>query len=303
MKKIFKFSILTTIILFVFGGNEISQNRQLEHENFASKLEKIDVSKIELTNPFTTSTLTGSSDTLKIAFTFAGQSNILPTVGDTYLDLDEVFPEQVFQWGRYGGDANTIRGPTYPLQHYDNLSGLGWKGIAVGFTQRFVETYPKSKIVIIACGDGGTGFNDGRWSYGGVNYLDAINRTNDFFTAHPEYQVGGMIWHQGEDDKAYWETYTDSLDVFIDRVRTNITRWDNNTPFVLGGLLPYNVGLSSDGFSLDSIIRDTPNRKANVYFADPAIPTELTRQDEVHFDALGSYEFGRRYAEKWINRN
>jgi hypothetical protein len=70
-------------------------------------------------------------------------------------------------------------------------------------------------------------------------------------------------------------------------------------PFIVGGFVPYWADQSQDRRILDSVIRETPFRITKTGYDNPRFPFKISKPDnkvdEIHFDAAGQREMGRRY--------
>lgn len=90
----------------------------------------------------------------------------------------------------------------------------------------------------------------------------------------------------------------------LDRMVTNMRRdiagtAGDSIPFILGGFVPYWVNLRNDRKITDSIVRETPTRVTRTGYASAREPFIITKPDntidDVHFDASGQRELGKRY--------
>ena len=103
-------------------------------------------------------------------------------------------------------------------------------------------------------------------------------------------ELAYIIWHQGEADKDENPTdYQNALDNMIDDVRSRMTG-ASVTPFILGEPLQ-SGGLTDPNIS--AVIADTPNRKANTFFANSV--GLVDGGDNIHFDAPSLRTYGQRY--------
>ncbi|NAS14078.1 sialate O-acetylesterase [Poritiphilus flavus] len=223
----------------------------------------------------------------------AGQSNTYSGVG-----LDSKFDhshEQIKQLGRFGSDNLRVIKAQEPLQHHSKAKGK------VGFAMTFAKLLfdhlkDGSDILIIPCGHGGTGFTDRKWNKGDELYQDAIARVKLVLHEYKNSELKAILWHQGERDIGNG-SYQVHLDDFIQNFRQDIGQ--ENVPFILGGMVPFWVEQEEARQKIQEIISETPERLGNVGYVDPEYPFLIEKtnnfHDEVHFDAKGQRELGRRY--------
>lgn len=230
----------------------------------------------------------------------AGQSNTLSGTGSNPA-VDAPHPK-VFQLGRQGERNLNIMLARDPLEHHSVRGGK------IGFAMTFAKLYADEllengrNILLIPCGHGGTGFSDSRWSAGDDLYEDAVYRVNYALTNFPDSKLVAILWHQGEKDVGN-KKYQALLDSMIVNLRRDCGNDGTSLPFVLGRMIPYWVDQSAIRISHELIIKDTPNRIEKVGFASPRYPFVIQKEDnsvdEVHYDAEGQRELGKRYFEEY----
>lgn len=215
--------------------------------------------------------------------------------------VPKVHPD-IKQLGRFGENNMEIIAANEPLEHHSQLEN------SVGFATTFAELYRQEylqdnrQLLIIPCGQAGSGFQDDKWSIGGYLYTDAFRRVEHIYQFADKSKVVAILWHQGENDIGN-EDYQHNLDEFIEALRTQLK--NKTVPFILGGMVPYWVNQSSDRKAIQSIIKDTPNRLINTGYADPTYPfvieKEIKDQNAIHYDGAGLIELGRRYFKSYQN--
>lgn len=225
-----------------------------------------------------------------------GQSNTHYGEGyDTDLDCPE---SGIWQLGRFGANNFKIIEASEPLEHY--TSQPGFIGFALSFAKYYKKTFLHTtrQVLIIPCGKGGTGFTDKSWNPGDPLYEDAVSRTNFIIRNYPNSKLVAILWHQGERDE-FNQNYKEALDSMIIRIRMDISGCSASTPFILGGMVPYWTNKAQSRVEINNIIAGTPNRIQNTGYADPRKPYIIEKPDnsysEIHFDAAGQRELGRRY--------
>lgn len=204
----------------------------------------------------------------------------------------------IFQLGRHGGNNMKVIAAQEPLEHHtyqENRIGFG-----LTFGKEYLKNYlqPERSVLIIPCGFGGTGFSDNRWNKGDDLYNDAINRVNHILKNSPNSRLVAILWHQGERDID--TNYQEALDAMILNMRKDIKDANaSQVPFILGGMVPYWVDQDDERKDVERIIKSTPQRIPFTGFADPRKPFVISkpdnREDEVHYDANGQRELGKRY--------
>ena len=254
--------------------------------------------------PFIQSTFSNNSNLVTETWVFIvpGQSNMLPTTGASWDSNPDAYPNGTLQWGRFIPNINTLMSATIPLEHWGmNVSSGFGRGITMRFANRLKAQYPNVTIVFIPVADGGTGFSDGSWNKGDVNYEDMVLRTNTCLSENPSFILKGMLWHQGEDDRNDSGTYQASLLQFNTDWRNDITQANSTTPFVCGGLLPAFQDGNAGVQAVNDVIETVPSLINYSGYADSRLPTVLTGYDGVHFDSDSSLLLGDRYYEAYIN--
>ena len=220
-------------------------------------------------------------------FLIAGQSNAYhgevdtgDTVPDPTLDTSDA---DILQVGRWDGSNNTVILAEEPL---DNIGYLGVRPDAdtVAWSLTFAKMYKAQgylhgdrKIILVPVAEGGSGFADGKWNKGDVNYEDAVARVGVAMAEGAGVNVvKGILWHQGEDDSGDVTRATahgPALLQMIDDFRTDLG--NASLPFIAGGLMPSYLTIASAQQVNDNIEAIATSRTYTGY-ADPVLPTELT---------------------------
>jgi len=247
------------------------------------------------------STLSPVASDMFDIFVVMGQSNTL--VGPGYDSIMDHGHPRIFQLGRYGENNLKIISSQDPLENHDVIENN------VGFVMTFSKWYAHEflandrNIMIIPCGKGGSGFNDGGWNRGNHFYNDAVMRITYALNNYPSSKIKAILWHQGEDDVDN-SSYQGALDSMILNLRKDC-KTDYVVPFILGGMVPFWVDQSAKRRIQECIIKDTPNRISQCAFADPRNPCRISKEhneiDEIHFDAMGQRILGLRYFRAYKN--
>lgn len=227
-----------------------------------------------------------------------GQSNTLAGSGYDSI-LDKGHP-RIFQLGRREHELDVIEAKE-PLDHHEYLPGF--IGFAMTFGKWYASTFLASdrNILIIPCGQGGSGFDDHRWNRGDDLYVDAVMRTNYVLERFPGSNLKTVLWHQGEDDvdSPYFQEKLDSMIVNFRRDVPNA----KDIPFILGGMVPYWSDQSDVRRLHECILKTTPDRISLTAYADPRIPCRIVKtddaKDEIHYNAEGARLLGYRYFDAY----
>lgn len=224
------------------------------------------------------------------AFFVGGQSNSEGRPDDDGLSPFPVGTLQVDQAG------NII-----PAVH--PLSSISPDPRSMGFAADFATLYrvanPTVAIVFVPSGQGGTGYADFKWNPpSDTNYVLARNRLNALMAANPTFQMKGFLWHQGERDAAFPNTYAALQDAMIAGFRSTVTG-ASAAPFVVGGLQPNYVNPPYDHPAMNLVIEDTRNRVVQVAYASSAGLVGIVG-DDIHFDTPSLRELGKRYYAAYL---
>ncbi|MDV7141143.1 sialate O-acetylesterase [Tropicimonas sp. TH_r6] len=229
--------------------------------------------------------ITGSQTTTQVII-LAGQSNM---VGRASFDGGASYPDGVAQYDRNG----QIVAASAPLDHHDAIAGD--MGLDLQFAIDFKAAYPNVDLVFLPAAQGGTGFSDGQWGVGEPLYADLVTRANALFADNPSFQLGAILWHQGERDSGL-ASYRDELEATIVGLREEIAVASSATPFILGELLPDFSDASAENAAVNTTIQDVPNRMMYTATVDTTEPTRLASiGDGLHFDAASLRLIGSRY--------
>jgi hypothetical protein len=230
-------------------------------------------------------------------FLVAGQSNTYWGKGyDSILDKGA---EGVYQLGRKAPYDLKIIPAKEPLHHFNPQADR------IGFALTFAKLYQtyiqkQRDVLIVPCGMDNTGFDGEGWHKGDFLYNNALERINYVFKKYPKSKLVAILWHQGEKDVNY-KGYQKDLDTLITQFRREITTANTNTPFILGGMVPFWTDLKQARKKQQLTIENTTKRLPNIGYVSPYVPTRIQKpnntQDTVHYNATGQREMGKRYFE------
>lgn len=229
-----------------------------------------------------------------------GQSNTHYGLGlDAVLDATQ---EGIYQLGRFGSKSDCIILAEEPLDHHTKADDR--IGFALTFAKELYQHQQgANQLIIVPCGFGGTGFIDNRWNKSNDLYEDAVCRVDALNAQYPEGSVVAILWHQGETDAYLGNTnYQQSLDNFIVNLRADLH--NDSIPMIVGGMVPYWVNQDADWQQLQQILKETPIRNSHLGYVDPEVPFIIEKPDntfdEIHYDAAGQRELGRRYFQQFL---
>jgi hypothetical protein len=235
-------------------------------------------------------------------FPVIGQSNTHNGAGlDAFLDKTD---PRIKQLGRFGNNDYKIIPAIEPLDHFTRAGGCN--GFAMSFAMLYLQNYWQRdrEVLLIPGGKNASSFRNNEWRKGDTLYRDIVSRIKYVLEKYPGSEVKGILWHQGESD-AYWGRYYGSLlDKMITDMRKDIGGVKGDSiPFIVGGLVPYWVDLLRERKVIDSTIAETPARLPFVGYASARNPFVIAKPDnnvdDIHFDAAGQRELGKRYFEAY----
>ena len=215
------------------------------------------------------------------------------------LELDKKVKD-IKQLGRFGNDNMKIIDATEPLHnHTASENKIGFGLTFSKLLKNYLNT--EKNIILVPCGFGGTGFAQNNWNKGDELYADAVSRVRHVIENNPGSELTAILWHQGESDVGSM-SYENDLDNFINDIRSDISAFD--VPFILGGMVPFWVDESDQRIKQQEIISNTVNRHNLIGYANPELPFRIEKEDnffdEIHFDAAGQRELGKRYFNEYL---
>jgi len=187
--------------------------------------------------------------------------------------------------------ANDWALATDPL-HYDKPAIAG-VGLGRTFARVLTTVDPEVKLGLVPCAMGGSALQE--WAPGAPLFENTLKRAR---AAVATGRIGGILWHQGEAecaDRQRAESYLERFTAVAAALRKEV----GDVPIVVGQLGEF-LRAESQPFAA------TVNRQL------ARVPLEIPRSafvssaglghrgDELHFDAAGFREFGRRYAHAFL---
>lgn len=191
-----------------------------------------------------------------------------------------------------GGDptVETLQVAAQPLQNIG--AGAGSVSPGLNIAKAILAILPAgSRVTLVPCAKGATGFNNGFWAQGGEGRVDAIARANHAMTLDngglPNVFYG-IFWHGGESDGGTSQAVqADRIDDIVVDFRANITGASDTTPFVTAGLVNVN---NDPKTGVELALEDTPNRLPySAYYETAGL---ATFDGGTHFTAAASRTLG-----------
>ena len=184
---------------------------------------------------------------------------------------------------------------TDPL-HFDKpAAGVG-PGLAFG--KRMAEANPQVRIGLIPCAVGGTSIKV--WVPGAEDKFTKTHPYDDMLKRVREAQkagvLKGIIWHQGEADRAASKTYGQSLTSLIELLRKDLNAPE--VPFVAGELSSFNPNNQAATEKFNVVVQGLAKTVKN--YACASVAGLNHKGDNLHYNAESARILGKRYAEQRI---
>jgi hypothetical protein len=175
--------------------------------------------------------------------------------------------------------------------HYDRPLRIG-TGLGKTFGAVVADAQPGVVIGLVPAAFGGSALDE--WAPGQPHYVNAVTRAK---AALKEGKLAGILWHQGESDRAPEKaaTYVARFTTFIAQLRADLGAPD--VPVIVGeiGRFCPNEGPAN------AAIRQLPAAVPHCALVTSEGLTGRPEEPEVvHFETAGFRELGRRYAAAWL---
>lgn len=181
--------------------------------------------------------------------------------------------------------------PAVDPLHFDKPERIG-TGLGKTFGTIIAEAQPGTVIGLVPAAFGGSALDE--WAPGSPHYVNAVARAKE---ALKQGRLAGILWHQGESDRApsRASTYADRFVGFISQLRAELGAPD--VPVIVGEIGRF----CTNQDPVNTQIRRLPGLVPKCALVSSE---GLMGQDEkpeiVHFEAAGYRELGRRYAKAWL---
>ncbi|HVT74002.1 MAG TPA: sialate O-acetylesterase [Lacunisphaera sp.] len=172
--------------------------------------------------------------------------------------------------------------------HFDKPERIG-AGLAKTFGAIVAEAEPGAVIGLVPAAFGGSALDE--WAPGQPHYVNAVARARE---AMKHGRLAGILWHQGESDSAPDKaaTYADRFAQMIARLRADLGAED--VPVIVGETGRFRP----DGAAINAVLATLPARVPRCAFVSAEGLGDMG--DHLHFDTPALHEFGRRYAQAWL---
>jgi hypothetical protein len=181
--------------------------------------------------------------------------------------------------------------PAVDPLHFDRPERIG-TGLGKTFGTVVAEAHPDMVIGLVPAAFGGSSLDE--WAPGAPHYVNAVARAKE---ALKRGTFAGILWHQGESDRAPAQvaTYAQRFARFIAQLRTDLGAPE--VPVVVGEIGHF---CPNEG-PINAEIRRLPVLVPHcaVISAD-GLPGRPETPEVLHFESPGYRELGRRYARAWL---
>ena len=230
--------------------------------------------------------LTASTQTAPAAmkiFLLIGQSNMAGRGG---VEAEDKAPHpRVFMLNR-----ELAWLPAVDPLHFDKPERIG-TGLGKTFGAVLAGADPAAVIGLVPAAFGGSALDE--WTPGAPHYINAVTRVRE---ALKRGQLAGILWHQGESDRAPDKaaTYAGRFAKFIAQLRADLGAPD--VPVVVGEIGRF----CPHAGPVNAAIRQLPGLVPHCALVTAEGLTGRPEEPEVlHFETAAFRELGRRYAKAW----
>lgn len=177
------------------------------------------------------------------------------------------------------------------------LAQFAWFGPEVSFAHHVARAFPNDQHIIIK--NAATGSSIRQWQPGQRPY-DGLLRQIELYFKEDRPEVSAVLWMQGETDARQ----PDKAQEYAARLQAlmNDVRRDTASPaslFILG-----QISQNAESFPQVEQVRATQQRFAEQHPQVHMIATDGLGKihDEIHYNAQGQMELGKRFAEAYIRQ-
>jgi len=181
--------------------------------------------------------------------------------------------------------------PAVDPMHFDKPTRIG-TGLGKTFGAIVADARPGVAIGLVPAAFGGSALDE--WAPGQPHYVNAVARAKE---ALKHGQLAGILWHQGESDRAPEQaaTYAIRFAKFIAQLRADLDSQD--VPVIVGEIGRF---CPNEG-PVNAAIRQLPVLVPRCALVTTEGLAGRPEEPEVlHFESPGFRELGRRYAAAWL---
>lgn len=181
--------------------------------------------------------------------------------------------------------------PAVDPLHFDRPERIG-TGLGKTFGTVVAEADPAVVVGLVPAAFGGSALDE--WQPGSPHYVNAVARTRE---AMKRGRLAGILWHQGESDRAPDKvaTYAARFTTFITRLRADLGAPE--VPLIVGEIGRF---CPNEG-PVNAEIRRLPALVARcALVSSEGLPGRPEEPEVLHFESPGFRELGRRYAQAWL---
>lgn len=181
--------------------------------------------------------------------------------------------------------------PAVDPLHFDKPERIG-TGLGKTFGAIVADARPSASIGLVPAAFGGSALDE--WMPGSPLYVNAVTRVK---VALQHGQLAGILWHQGENDRASDRaaTYAGRFKMFIAQLRADLGAAD--VPVIVGEIGRF---CPNEG-PVNAAIRQLPGLVPHCALVSTEGLAGRPEEPEVlHFETAAFRELGRRYAKAWL---
>jgi hypothetical protein len=181
--------------------------------------------------------------------------------------------------------------PAVDPMHFDRPQRIG-TGLGKTFGAVVAEAQPGVVVGLVPAAFGGSALDE--WEPGQPHYVNAVARAKE---ALKHGQLAGILWHQGESDRAPGKaaTYAVRFAKLIAQLRADLDTQD--VPVIVGEIGHF----CADAGPVNAAIRQLPELVPHcALVTSEGLAGRPEKPEVVHFETAGFRELGRRYAAAWL---
>jgi len=178
--------------------------------------------------------------------------------------------------------------------HFDKPERIG-TGLGKTFGEIVAEARPDDVIGLVPAAFGGSALEE--WKPGLPHYDNAVARAKE---ALKHGKLAGILWHQGESDRAPDKaaSYAERFAAFISRLRADLGAAD--VPVVVGEIGRF---CPNEGPVNEQIRRLPLMVRRCALVSTEGLAGRPEEPEVLHFETPAFRELGRRYAKAWLGMN